>query len=407
MNTLSPLSDQARTLFAQGRFAEAEPLFRRIADENPADDVAVYNLGVTLGKLDRFEEAMGCYRATIERNPGFADAYANFGTCLSELGHIAQARQACAIAHQIAPDDPIPVLNEGIAALALGDLTAGWRGFAARWRLPAYAKFKRDFAQPQWRGENLRNKTLFMYAEQGFGDSIQMARYAPFLMDQGARVIIEAQPALAALFRTLPGSPHIIAKGEPVPDFDFYSAMMDVPQAAGTTLDSIPVLSPYLSAPPVALPLRRKPRRVGLCWAGRASHENDRNRSLFFAQIQPLLTRADTDYVSLQFIVPEEDMAAFAASGVIAWNRTTSDFIEAAALIREVDLVITVDTSVAHLAGAMGKPVWILLPFYADWRWLLQREDSPWYPTARLFRQKKRREWDEVIARVAAELDKF
>jgi tetratricopeptide (TPR) repeat protein len=398
---------QARALFAEDKYAAAEPLFRKLIEAHPDDAVAYYNLGVTLAKLDRPEQAMGCYRAAIERNPSFADAYTNFGYCLNELNLLSQARQAFAIAHQIDPEEAAPILNGGIAALALGDYVAGWEGFAARWQLPAYAKFKRDFDKPFWSGQPLAGKTLFLYAEQGFGDSIQMARFVPLLAAQGANIIIEAPPALTALLQTLADSPQIITNGDDVPDFDYYCAMMDIPHALGLTLDAVPTDTPYLFADHAAIAQYQDlippmgARRVGLSWAGRSNHENDRKRSLTFTQISTLFTRGDSEWVSLQRVVPQQDIAVLETSGIPDWGGGFSDFSATAAAIMALDLVITVDTAIAHLAGALGKPVWVLLPFHADWRWLTDRTDSPWYPTARLFRQSKRGDWVNVLDQVA------
>ncbi|MGB9154644.1 MAG: tetratricopeptide repeat protein, partial [Alphaproteobacteria bacterium] len=371
---------QAHAFFAQGDFAAAEIVCRSAVIAAPDDAGVHYNLGVVLAKLERFEEAITCYRKTIELNPGFAPAYTNIGFCLSAFNLIARAREAFAIARSLEPDNPIPVLNEGIAALALGDYAAGWQGFAARWRLPAYAAFKRDFAKPVWQGQDISGKTLFLYSEQGFGDTIQMARFVPLLAAQGAKIIIEAQPALTGLLRSLQGAPHVITKGEAVPDFDFYSAMMDIPGALGTTANTIPADTPYLFADPEQiefyrnLPLRNTKKRIGLCWAGRASHENDRNRSLKFAQLAPLLARDDIEWISLQRLMPDSDAAGLATSAVLNWGQNFADFSATAAAIMALDIVIAADTAVAHLAGALGKPVWVLLPFYADWRWMIDRE---------------------------------
>jgi hypothetical protein len=400
---------QARHHFAQGDFAKAEVFFRRLAQAAPRDPLAQYNLGVTLGKLDRLEEAMSFYRLTIELNPVFADAYINFGTCLNELNLTTQARKGFALARQITPDNPIPILNEGLAALAMGDYAAGWKDFAARWQLPVYEKFKRNFSQPTWNGEDLAGKTLFLFAEQGFGDTLQMARYIPLLTAKGAKVILESPPALTRLLRHVQGSPHVITKGEDIPDFDFYCSMMDIPRAFGTVLETVPAAVPYLYADDTEIAFYRDlsphkaARRIGLSWAGRTSHENDRNRSLSFSQTAPLLAQENIEWISLQRVVTDRDAQDIASSRIVDWGKDFSDFASAAAAVMALDLVITVDTAIAHLAGALGKPVWILLPFYADWRWLKEREDSPWYPTARLFRQKERKNWTEVIERVSEE----
>jgi len=248
-----------------------------------------------------------------------------------------------------------------------------------------------------------------LYAEQGFGDTIQMARYVPLLAAQGAEVIVEVQPALVGLLRNVQGVSKIIEKGDDIPEFDFYCAMMDVPRAFGTRLATIPASVPYLFADTAQVESYRHlsssgARRIGLCWAGRSSHENNHHRSLALAQLEPLLAQENIEWVSLQRLVPDADVAELEISSLRDWGRHFADFSAAAAAIDALDLVITVDTAIAHLAGALGKPVWVLLPFYADWRWLMSREDSPWYPTARLFRQKKRGDWAEVVERVIGEL---
>jgi hypothetical protein len=219
---------------------------------------------------------------------------------------------------------------------------------------------------------------------------------------------------LTGLLQSVAVAPQIIATGDPVPDFDYHAAMMDIPGALGITLETIPAGTPYLFADPAAVARYRDilppigARRIGLCWAGRSSHENNRKRSLPFNHFSSLIERGDNEWVSLQRIVPEQDVTALEASTIAShgldWGRAFQDFAAAAAAIMALDLVITVDTAIAHLAGALGKPVWVLLPFYADWRWLTERSDSPWYPTARLFRQDRRGDWTSVIAAVAAEL---
>ena len=404
MTNLSETEQHARATFAAGDFVKAEMLFQKLALAAPRDAVAQYNLGVCVSKLDRFEDALVCYRRAIELNPGFADAYTNFGVCLNALNLIPQARQAFAIAHKLTPENPIPTLNEGIAALALGDYEAGWQGFDARWQLPTYAKFKRVFEKPLWDGHNIAGKTLFLYAEQGFGDTIQMVRYVPVLETQGIKIILEVPPALTSLIQSLEGSAEIITKGEPIPDFDFYCALMDLPGLLHTTLETIPNNIPYLFGPQEQKQQGSERPRIGLCWAGRSSHENDKNRSMAFAELLPLLKNTNVEWISLQRHVAEGDKADLVKSNVLRWGESFADFSAAAAAIVSCDLIITVDTSIAHLAGALGKETWVLLPLYADWRWLTGRADSPWYPTARLFRQESRGNWQNIINQISKAL---
>ena len=410
--TMTTLYDEAKAQFERGNFSAAEPLFRRQTCEEPSNSQAHYNLGVTLTKLDRYEEAIACYRRAIELNPHFDFAYTNLGFCLNALNLIPQARQAFALARQLAPDNPVPRLNEGMAALALGDYAEGWDGFAARWQIPAYAKFHKKYDQPEWSGAAMKDRTICVYAEQGFGDFFQMARYLPLLAAQGATVIVETPPALTRLVQRMPCVARAITKGDAPPAFDTYAAMMDLPRAFGTRLDSIPSATPYLFADNQGidrftqlLPTSGK-KRVGLAWAGRPSHENDRHRSLSLAQLMPLLNQPNIEWISLQKNVADADRPLLRASGLRDWGNGFNDFADTADAIATLDLVISVDSAVAHLAGAMGKPVWILLPFYADWRWLMHRADSPWYPTARLWRQPRRGDWDCVLAGVADELKK-
>ncbi len=405
---ISAEEEQATRFFAEGNFDQAEILFGRVALAQPNDAVAQYNWGVALGKCDQIEDALACYRKALTLEPHFADAYINMGSCLNEMNKVELARQGFALARQIAPDNPIPVINESIAALGLGDYENGWRDFAARWRLPAYEKFKRVFPQPAWQGESLEGKILLLYAEQGFGDTLQMARYVPLLVARGAKIIVESPPATVRILQSLKCDAQIITKGDALPAFDFHCALMDVPGLYGTRIDTIPALAPYLFASEDDVQFFRASankegkKRVGISWAGRQSHENDRNRSLKFTQLAPLLTRGDIEWVSLQRIVPDYDAAALAASSVVTCVERLNDFAATAALIMTLDIIITVDTAVAHLAGALGKEVWVLLPFFADWRWLMHRADSPWYPTAKLFRQEKRREWEKTISQIAA-----
>ncbi len=395
----------ARTLFAHGAYAEAAPLFAQLAQARPDQAAAQYHWGVVLAKLEDFEAALGRFRCAIALDPNFAAAYTNIGVCLNALNRVPLARQAFALARHIAPEDPVPVLNEGIAALTMGDYDSGWRDFAARWRLPAYARFQRSFPQPPWQGEPLQGKRIFLYAEQGFGDTIQMIRFAPGLMARGASVCVEVQPALTDLIaRNLKGAT-IISQGAPVPAFDFHCALMDVPRALTISLENLPAPERYLAADPARGERFKRgtmaQKRIGLCWTGRVQHENNANRSLSLTNLAPLWCYTEVEWISLQRLVPDADRAALTASPLQDWGSDFMDFSATAAAIEALDLVITVDTAIAHLAGALGKEVWILLPFAGDWRWLMNRTDSPWYPTARLFRQEKRGTWDSVIQAVA------
>src|SRR5476649_2395300 len=313
-------------------------------------------------------------------------------------------RCAATRALAIAPDDVEARVNAGICRLLQGDLQGGWRWYESRWRrLPLP-----DHAPPQWCGDApLAGKTILVYAEQGLGDTIQMCRYVALLAAQGADVVLRVQPALKALLSQLAGARMVLADGEPLPAFDYHCSLMSLPFAFDTSLATIPAGAPYLRADPARAAAWAQRlgapagRRIGLAWSGNRGHDRDGSRSIPLMQLRGLFG-ADAQFVSLQPELRAIDRIVLENDQRIASHAAQlTDFAETAALIAQLDLVISVDTSVAHLAAAMGKPVWLLLAYAPDWRWLLERDDSPWYPTMRLFRQSVRGDWDGVVAEVA------
>jgi hypothetical protein len=274
---------------------------------------------------------------------------------------------------------------------------------------------QRKYSRPLWLGEHaVAGKTLLLHAEQGFGDTIQFARYIPLLARAGANVVLEAQPDLHALLAPLEGVHGIVPRGAALPPFDRHCPIGSLPLAFKTALDTIPADVPYLKADEARLAkwrqrIERPGRtRIALAWSGNASHPNDRNRSMTFATLTPLLSVADADFISIQRDVRADDTELLQREHRIAHaGAELADFADTAAVIALADLVICVDTAVAHLAGAMGRPVWIALPFSPDWRWGVSGETSRWYPTARLYRQFSLGDWGEVVARLAAALDGF
>jgi hypothetical protein len=271
------------------------------------------------------------------------------------------------------------------------------------------------FTEPMWRGEeDVAGKTVLVYAEEGNGDTIQFARYAPMLAARGAKVILAVQDALLPLLTGLPGVSQCIARSAPLPAFDFHCPICTLPFAFGTRLDTIPSTTPYLPPPAQARVQSWEQRlqdrlgpdrkcRIGLVWSGNPNHGNDHNRSVPLRTILRLLG-ADASFISLQKQPTADDKLLLEQAGVVDLTAELSDFAETAALASCLDIVITVDTSVAHLAGALGRPTWIMLPHSPDFRWLLDREDSPWYPAARLFRLSKSRDWNELVDRVRSAL---
>jgi len=269
---------------------------------------------------------------------------------------------------------------------------------------------RRGFAQPQWGGEPLAGRGILLHAEQGFGDTIQFARYVPMVAARGGDVVLEVPPALVDLFSAFPGAARVVAAGSALPPFDLQSPLLSLPLAFGTELATVPVPGAYLTAPPAraaAWSVHMPPApgtRVALCWSGSLQHKSDRHRSVAAEKPAPVLALPGVQFVSVQKDVRDSDRAFLAATSMLNFGQHLRDFADTAAILAMCDLVITVDTSIAHLAGALGRPTWVLLQHAPDFRWLMGREDSPWYPSVRLFRQSRLGDWDGVIGRVAREL---
>jgi Glycosyltransferase family 9 (heptosyltransferase) len=310
------------------------------------------------------------------------------------------------------PDHADAHFFKSLSCLVTGDLERGWIEYEWRREAPAAKFTARDFPQALWRGEDISGKTILLHSEQGFGDSIQFCRYVPLVAARGARVIMEVEKPLCELMKGLAGTTQVIARGEPLPNFDIHCPLPSLPLAFKTRLETIPSDAPYLRVPQQALerwsgllgPKRRL--RIGLAWAGNAKHVRDRERSTRSRDLLPLLD-IEASFISLQKELRSGEIETMASCDMLQFGQDLGDFSDTAALISQLDLVISVDTGVAHLAGALGKPVWILLTHAPDWRWLLDREDNPWYPAARLFRQSDSREWSSVIAQVRGALLEF
>ena len=293
--------------------------------------------------------------------------------------------------------------------LALGELVEGWLLYEWRARR-SDGPAARSFSKPLWEGENVRGKRLLLHAEQGQGDAIQFSRYATIAAARGATVILEVPQALNTLLRGIDGVSAVVSSGSALPEYDLHCPLMRLPLVFGTTLATIPAATPYISADPQTLARwstklgPRKRMRVGLVWTGNPLHHNDSNRSIPFDVLAPLLD-LPADWICLHKDLSGEDRDALTERPAIRhFADDIADFADTAALTQHCDMVISVDTAVAHLAGALGKPLWLLLPSFPDWRWLIEREDSPWYPTARLFRQSALGDWASVVERVKREI---
>jgi len=392
----------------------------------PDHAMAHSNRGNVLSELRRFDAALAGYDAAISLQSDYADAHCNRGNLLADLRRFGDALQSFDRAVAAAPGYAHAYFSRSLVRLLLGDFENGWRDFEWRWQSEhsATSREKRIFSQPLWLGgESLRGKTLLLHCEQGLGDTIQFCRYAELVADLGARVIFEAPAALASLLESLRGVAQWVVRGAPLPPFDYHCPLLSLPLALRTTLQSVPAQVPYLRSGPERvrhwqdrLGARTRPR-VGLVWSGGIRPPQlqpwsavNKHRNIPLAKLAPL-EDCGVELYSLQKGQPaESELAELAAKGgpaIVDYSSELHDFADTAALMQQLDLIISVDTSTAHLAGALGRPVWILNRFDTCWRWLLDRSDSPWYPTARLYRQESGGDWDGVVARVRRDLAAF
>jgi tetratricopeptide (TPR) repeat protein len=389
------------------KFDEAIAQFRR-AIKLKGDFAAAYsNLGGALRETGRLEETIAAMRSAIRLSPGVLSSYINLGMTLTDLGQIDEALATYDKCLSINPDFARAHWNRSLLYLLLGNFPRGWAEYEWRWRFPEAMK-NRQYAQQRWDGGALNGKMIYIYPEQGFGDMIQFLRFLPQVIARGGRIILESPPELLRLFQNLPGVERIILAGETPADFDVHCPLMSLAGILGATADSIPGTAAPLKADEQLarqwgqrFDARDDRLRVGLAWAGRPTHNSDRKRSMKLADFAPLSSVGGVAFYSLQ----KGEAAAQIAQAppdlrVTDWTTELNDFAETAALIQRLDLIVSVDTAVVHLAAAMGKPVWVLLSRIPDWRWMLDREDSPWYSTVRLFRQQEPGKWDGVIERV-------
>ena len=369
------------------------------------------NRGVILEMRGDLEGAIAAHRRAIAIDPDYAKGHANLAVALRSAGELDEALAASHRAVALKPDGALIRYNHAHVLLMNGDLKGGFEEFRWGRKCANWAHHYPDFSQPEWRGEAFAGRTLLVFSDYGIGDAIQLVRYMPEVVARGGTVVLQVQPSLVPLLKDLPGVT-VIARGEFLPPFDLQIPMMGLPHLFGTTLATIPAPVSYLQAEPAivsrwqsALRLEKN-LKVGVVWAGNALHKGDKQRSIAAEAVLPQLVMPGVQLYSLQKETRSEDAAVLASLGsdVADLAPALGSFADTAAAVATLDLVVSVDTSVAHLAGALGRPVWMLLPYALDWRWMRDREDTPWYPTMRLFRQDKPRAWDGVIARAAAEL---
>jgi Flp pilus assembly protein TadD len=393
----------------RGDDAAAAENFRRAAALRPGFYEAHNNLGAVLLKAGEAEPARESFARAAALRPGDAEAHHNLANALSDLGRYREALIACRRASALGPSHAQANFTEAILLLAQGELREGFEKYEWRWKLGTLVP--RAFPVPLWNGEDIAGRTILLHGEQGYGDAIFGLRYAPLVAARGARVVLEVPPPLLRLAGAVPGVAAFVAAGQGLPHFDFACPLLSLPRAFATTLETIPAKVPYLAPPPEAMAQWRERLagpgfKVGIAWAGSPLHRHDARRSIDIDTLAPLFELDGVRWFSLQTGERAGDLARLPAGRVADLAPHLTDFAETAAAVAHLDLVITVDTAVAHVAGALARPAWVMLRFRPDWRWLIGREDSPWYPSLRLFRQRARGDWGEVVARVRAALER-
>ena len=382
----------------------AAACFRRALTLRPESAAVLSNLGNVLWQMLRFEAAADAFRRSLALEPARPETLHNLGLLLHSMGDYAGAVDCFDKALRSRRDNVDVWWDRALTLLAMGDFERGWPEYEKRWRLKSHPP--RRLAFPRWEGQENRDVSLLVHFEQGLGDSIQFCRYLPLAAARVGRLVFECQPELARLMAGIPGVAEVIPGGRPLPACDYHAPLMSLPGIFGTTLDTIPAREPYLRAPDDAIPPpfgRPDGTRlaIGIVWAGRANHLNDRNRS---ATLERFLALADLPGValySLQKGLHAADIQTLGAQALVRdLGSQLTDFATTAALLPGLDLIVSVDTAVVHLAGALGVPAFVALPFTPDWRWLNGRDDCPWYPTLRLFRQPKPGDWESVFERI-------
>lgn len=404
------LTNLGNALHSMGRHAEALDLYRRVIALRPGVAGALNNVGNALIALNRPAEAEPVLRQAVAADPAYAQASNNLGGALLALDRPAEALEWFRRAMKLEPDPFHAQFGAAMAQLTLGDYRQGWRDYEARWRDPRFTIDVPDYTTPTWDGGGIiTGQRMLLHCEQGLGDSIQFVRYVPLVRQRGAHVVLQIQAPLAGLVAHLadtvvpqPGN----ARDQAVPPHDLRCPLMSLPRAFGTRVATIPAGAPYLAADPARITEWRArlgpatKRRIGVAFSGSPEHPDDAQRSIPAARLLAALPNAELHV--LQRDIRPADAASLDDARV--HSADLADFRDTAALLACMDLVVSVDTSIAHLAGAMGRPVWILIQFAADFRWLRLRTDSPWYPSARLFRQPRAGDWDTPLAAVAAAL---
>lgn len=410
------LNNLANTLREQGRLEEAVVAYRQAIECDPGYAKAYHNLGLTLRRLGRFDEALAALERAVALDGGFAEAHNARGTTLQALARFDEALEAYERALACDPQFADAHFNRACAWLRQGDYERGWAEYEWRFKCKVFAA--PPLSGTTWDGSPQPDRTLLVYCEQGLGDTLQCVRYLPLVRERVGRVILACQPALVPLLRTSGLCEHVAALGSAVPPFDLHAALLSLPYLFRTTLQNLPAPRRYLQAD-AALAAQWRERltaepalRVGLCWQGNKAQEFDRLRSFALRELTPVAAVPGVRLISLQKGEGSEQLASVLGRWNILdpgpdFDTTSGPFMDTAAVIEQLNLVISCDTAVAHLAGALGVPVWVALPQSADYRWMLDREDSPWYPSMKLYRQTRPGCWQDVFERMAGDLQRL
>jgi tetratricopeptide (TPR) repeat protein len=415
------LNNLGNVLEETSRFGEAVAAYRQVLASQPDIPETHNNLATALRQTSQLDESIREFRRAIELRPDYFEAHSNLGNALGEAGLLDGAETEFRKAMDIEPTYAEAAWNLGLLRLLRGDLERGFEAYEFRNRIKSYVRengaaldlgVDPEFIRSFWDGRELNGGRILLLGEQGLGDTIQFIRYVPMVRNRGGEALLLCQPRLKGLFSGQLGIRQVIEVGEHLPAFDVCCPLMSLPHVFGTRIETIPAEVPYLRVDPARVArwrerLQSLPAKmnVGLCWAGNPTYRNDRNRSIPLAALSPLVEARGVRFISLQKGEAGKE-AANPPLGMelIDWTSELADLTDTAALVANLELVISVDTAVAHLAGGVARPVWVLLPLTPDWRWMLGREDSPWYPTMRLFRQPVLRDWATPIQRMAAEL---
>jgi tetratricopeptide (TPR) repeat protein/ADP-heptose:LPS heptosyltransferase len=412
---LEARSNLANALIEQEEYAEGESILRKILEIRPNYADAYNNLGTLLHKQTRLEDARANYEEALRLQPKHAEAQANLGNVFMLEERRAEALACYDRALEIQPNHSDAHWNRALAWLTQGDMERGWAEYEWRWKQKDIAV--RRLPQPVWDGSPLNGRTLAILSEQGLGDTLQFVRYAPLVQNRGGKVIFECHKPLLRLVGACKGIDQLVGRGDPLPPCDVQSPLLSLPRILGTTLENLPADVPYLFANPELIEHWRKELdkmvgpgfKIGINWQGNPKYKGDKYRSLPLKHFEPIVRTPGVHLFSLQKGAGSEQLAPFADQWKIIDLGSQLDgahgaFMDTAAVMKSLDLVITSDTAMPHLAGGLGVPVWMAVPTAADWRWLLTREDCPWYPTMRMFRQRKAGEWDDVFQRIAEAL---